>query len=100
MAKLGRLSFFVVISKTGNNGNDEHSDLDKIVPCYVFQNTTSPHFIVEEGKKDGASSKWEEATATVMVSLRAFAEIIIAFLWGKVKIETQIVWRFCSTLQK
>jgi hypothetical protein len=51
MAKLGRLSFFVVISKTGNNGNDEHSDLDKIVPCYVFQNTTSPHFILEEGKK-------------------------------------------------
>lgn len=49
MAKLGRLSFFVIISKTGNDGNDEHSDLDQIVPCYVFHNTTSLR--AEEGKK-------------------------------------------------
>ena len=47
--KLGRLSFFVIISKTGNDGNDKHSDLDKIVPCYIFHNTT--FLRAEEGKK-------------------------------------------------
>ena len=42
--KLGRLSFFVIISKTGNDGN-----LDKIIPCYIFHNTTSLR--AEDGKK-------------------------------------------------
>ena len=47
MAKLGRLSFFVF--ETGYNGNNKHSDLDKIIPRYVLHNTTS--LLAEEGKK-------------------------------------------------
>ena len=86
MAKLGRLSFFVF--ETGNNGNHEHCDLYQIIPCNVLHNTTS--LLTEEGKKM-TPSECKEATATEMVSLRAFAELIISHLGGKVNADRQIV---------
>ena len=73
----GRLSFFIF--KTGYNGNNKHSDLNKIVPCNIFfHNTTSLH--TEEGKKDYTSSELRGSNRTDMVLLRAFAEYIIAHL--------------------
>ncbi len=69
----GRLSFFVF--KTGYNGNYEHSDLYKIIPCDVFHITTSP--LTEEGKKITLPPKKEEATAPFWYSYGHNAVFII-----------------------